>query len=83
MSEISYLDFDLSFTPSEDGYHVAVDGPAGRSTGDFSLPFDPLELENLLLKIGGRREPVRRVYSPAMEAATTFGTRLFNAVVHR
>ena len=80
MSEISYLDFDLTFTPSEDGYHVAVDGPAGRSTGDFRLPFNPLELENLLLKIGGRREPVRRVYSPAMEAATTFGTRLFNAV---
>ena len=80
MSEIRYLDFDLTFAPTETGYRVVVNSPAGQSTGEFNLPFTPLELENLLLKIGGRREPVRRAESPAMKAATAFGSRLFSTV---
>ncbi|MGE5140821.1 MAG: CHAT domain-containing protein [Rudaea sp.] len=81
MAEIKYLDLDLRITRTAAGYHAEVlNSPAGQAAADFTLPFSDLELEVFLLRIGGARRKVRRVESSEMEAAKTFGSRLFNAI---
>jgi hypothetical protein len=81
MEKISYLDFDLLIERAEEGYTArALNSPAGQATADFSLPFSELELENFLLRVGRTRRGVRRLESPEMEAAKSFGGRLFDAV---
>jgi hypothetical protein len=81
MEEISYLDFDLLIERAEEGYTARVlNSPAGQATADFSLPFSELELENFLLRVGRTRRGMRRLESPEMEAAKSFGGRLFDAV---
>ncbi len=77
-----YEDFDLSIESSDEGlYRVRVlDSPAGQADGSFSLPFESIELENFLLKIGRHRGGVRRLESFETEAAREFGDRLFDAV---
>ncbi|MGE5141353.1 MAG: CHAT domain-containing protein, partial [Rudaea sp.] len=81
MPPIQYVDFDLEIERTADGYHAqVVDSPAGQASLDWKLPFSDLELENFLLKLGGARRTVRRIDSPEMEAAKTFGSRLFDAV---
>ncbi len=42
--------------------------------------FQALELENFILRMGQSRRGVRRVESPQMQAASSFGTRLFEAL---
>ncbi len=81
MAEIRYLDFDLLIERAEAGYTARVlSSPAGQASADFSLPFSELELENFLLRVGRTRRGVRRLESPEMEAAKSFGGRLFDAV---
>ena len=81
MDEIKYLDFDLLIERAEEGYTARVlNSPAGQASADFSLPFSELELENFLLRVGRTRRGVRRLESPEMEAAKSFGGRLFRAV---
>lgn len=82
MVEISYLDFDMMIERSgEKTYRARVlSSPAGQASGEISLPFSDLELENFLLKIGRTRRGVRRLESPEMEAAKVFGGKLFKAV---
>lgn len=60
MSAMRYLDFDLQITRAADGYRAQViDSPAGQGAAEFALPWSELELENLLLKLGGARRVVR------------------------
>ena len=81
MSEITYLDFDLLFEKADGGYLVRVwDSPAGQASQRFELPFSDLEMENLILRLGRARRDVRSVQSPDVEAAKTFGGRLFEKV---
>ena len=80
MSPIDYLDFDLEIERVAQGYHAEINCPAGQSSCAFSLPFSDLELENFLLRIGHSGRGMRRIDSPEVEAAKTFGSRLFNAV---
>jgi len=82
MAEISYRDFDMMIERSgEKTYRVRVlSSPAGQASGEITLPFSDLELENFLLKIGRTRRGVRRLESPEMEAAKVFGGKLFKAV---
>ncbi|HSF80740.1 MAG TPA: CHAT domain-containing protein [Anaerolineales bacterium] len=82
MAEISYLDFDMMIERTgEKTYRARVlSSPAGQASGEITLPFSDLELENFLLKIGRTRRGVRRLESPEMEAAKVFGGRLFKAV---
>ncbi|OIO88093.1 MAG: hypothetical protein AUK03_16890 [Anaerolineae bacterium CG2_30_64_16] len=83
MAEINYLDFDLLVERAAEGYRArVVDSPAGQASATFSLPFSDLELENLLLRIGRPRRGLRRVDSPEVQAARSFGERLFTAVFH-
>jgi hypothetical protein len=81
MGVLDYLDFDLLIERSPSGYRARVlSSPAGQAAADFSLPFSELEVENFLLRIGRTRRGVRRLESPEMEAAKTFGGHLFEAV---
>jgi hypothetical protein len=80
MAAINYLDFDLLIERAEAGYRARVlRCPAVPTTGEFTLPFSDLELENFLLRIGRPRRDVRRLESPKMELAKEFGRRLFEA----
>lgn len=81
MAAMNYLDFDLLIESMGERYKARVlNSPAGQAIVDFSLPFTELEIENFLLKIGRPRRGVRRADSPEMEAAKTFGSRLFETV---
>lgn len=81
MEQLTYLDFDLVVKRLPDGYRVEVTrSPAGSARAEFTLPFSDIEIENVLLKLGGARRRVRRIESAEMDAAKQFGGRLFNAV---
>jgi CHAT domain len=80
---VAYLDFDLRIEHSGDAYLSRVlDSPAGEASATFSVPFSPVEIENLILKVShsiGRRD-VRRIESPEVQSVMAFGARLFDAV---
>jgi len=61
-------------------YRIVATGPSGEAVGRFKLPFSDIELENFVLKVGSTRRGRRRVDSPEMELAKTFGTKLFGAL---
>ena len=77
-----YRDFDLLVEPARQGFLARVlSSPAGQAAAEFVLPFSDLELENTLLKLGGRRtRVVRRLESTEMTTAKWFGAALFDAV---
>ncbi|MDQ2741685.1 MAG: CHAT domain-containing protein, partial [Chloroflexota bacterium] len=80
MAEMHYLDLDLLVTRSGRRYRAHVVGsPAGQADTEFRRPFSDLEIENFVLKVGGRRSGTRRIESPEMEAARQFGQRLFGS----
>lgn len=85
MANLQYLNFDLSLERAGEGHYLArvVHSPAGSATHTFALPFSPVELENFCLKIGRPRRGIRRVDSPEMAAAKTFGKKLFVSVFDR
>lgn len=81
MAAINYLDFDLLIQREGEGYRAqVVDSPAGQAASKFKMPFSDLELENFLLRVGRTRRGVRRIDSPEVKAAKSFGERLFAAV---
>jgi hypothetical protein len=91
MAGINYFDFDLlieraaaSATPGVapgSSYRVRVlASPAGQSSAEFVLPFSPLEIENLLLRVGRPAAATRHVDSPDMAVVRDFGGRLFAAL---
>ena len=65
---------------AQGSYRIVATGPAGEALGRFKLPFADIELENFILKIGSTRRGRRRIDSPEMELAKTFGTKLFGAL---
>jgi hypothetical protein len=81
MPKMNYLDFDLFIERSRGAYIARVlHASTGETTESFKLPFSKLELDKFLLKIGRPQRGMRRLNSPAMQAAKTFGGRLFKAV---
>lgn len=81
MTSLTYLNFDLTFESNADGYAVRVtDSPAGQAAAPFLFPFNELELENFLLRLGQRSSGTRRADSPEMELSKQFGGRLFDAL---
>ena len=81
MRKIVYSDFDLLIQRVAEGYRAQVlTSPAGQATTSFALPFSELELENFLLRVGRPRRGTRRIDSPEVGAAKSFGERLFSAV---
>lgn len=81
-SDRSYADFDVSVERSEGGGFRArvLDSPAGQATGEFTLPFSDMEIENFLLRVGRPTRGTRRLESPEMEAVRAFGGRLYDAL---
>lgn len=75
-----YLNFDVSLESADDRYRLRVDSPVGATTGDFVLPFSDVELENFVLRMNRVKRTVRRVESPEIAAAKSFGGRLFEAL---
>jgi len=83
MATINYLDFDLLIERAGDNYTARVlSSPAGQATTSFHLPFSAVELEDFFLKIGKPRKIPRGAGSPQLQAAKTFGGKLFKAVFH-
>ena len=78
----NYAEFRLRFErdPGPRTYQVTARG-LGREVGRaFELPFSDLELENLVLRLGGARRGARGVDLPQMELAKAFGGKLFEAL---
>jgi len=79
MESLRFLDFDLMFQRTAEGYRASVLGsPAGQASVEFTPPFSDLELENFLLRFG-RKRPMRRLGTPQIEVVQAFGKRLFEA----
>lgn len=75
-----YDELRLRFERRNGSYEVFATGVGGEAAGEFSLPFSELELENIVLRLGGARRGVRRVDSPEMKLAEEFGRKLFESV---
>src|SRR5436190_16515261 len=84
MAAWEYDNFDLLLEAEGDGEYRArvIDCPTGESPTElFRIPFEPTELENLLLKLDPGRSGTRRVAAdPQSEAALKLGGGLFEAV---
>lgn len=84
MAGIVYLNFDLTIEPSSSGpphYRArSASLAAGEASAEFTLPFSEQDLEILFLRLGRPRRSVRAIGSPEMQAAQTFGCRLFTTV---
>ncbi len=82
MAVAEYLDFDLLIERAEHGYRARVlSSPGGtRPAHDFDLPFSGQEIQTFLQQLGQAAMVVRRLESPADQAARSFGGRLFDAI---
>jgi hypothetical protein len=81
MQTRDYVDLDLKIDKDGNAYVARViDSPAGQASHRFRLPFDPQGLENFVLKLGHNRGQTRRVRSPRLDVARTFGDTLYRAV---
>ncbi len=75
-----YLDVDLEIERIGERYQAELDSPCGQAHAVFALPFSALEVENIILRLGQVRRGVRRIDTPEVETAKSFGSRLFGAV---
>jgi CHAT domain len=67
---------------TEGSYRVLAIGPDGSTAeGSFSLPFDEVELDNFVLRIGAARRGVRAYRSSHMEEAKRWGSTLFETLL--
>jgi hypothetical protein len=81
--QYSYEDFDLLVEPGGVGSYRArvLRSPAGESRPVvFTLPFSPVELENLVLKVSRGRRRSRGIGRPEIAPLKNFGGKLYNAV---
>src|SRR5262245_18599216 len=79
---MDYLDFDLYFSSTADGYRVRATNAQGANVvSDFTFPFNGLEIENLVLKVGRARKNRNSGRGSAdMQAAVAFGSKLFGTI---
>jgi CHAT domain-containing protein len=78
---LEYLDFDLLLQRDGTRYRARVlRAPGGEAQGIFDIPFNDLELENFLLKIGQPRRGIRRADTPQTQLTRQFGSQLFRAL---
>ena len=84
MAAWEYDNFDLLIETEDDGQYRArvIEAPTGESpTGTFRIPFEPTQLENLMLKLDPGRSGTRRIAAdPQSQAAQELGSGLFDAV---
>jgi uncharacterized repeat protein (TIGR01451 family) len=79
----NYDELKLRIERGEEGsYRVLALGPDGSTAnGTFALPFNEMELDNFVLRVGQPRRGTRAFRSSQMEEAKRFGSRLFDAVL--
>lgn len=79
----TYAEFRLRIErgPTPGTFRIEASGLGGERQGSFVVPFSDTELENFILRIGRTRRGVRRIESPEMDLARTFGEKLFRAVM--
>ena len=78
---MKYRNFDLLIERHESAYRARIlSSLEGEASTEFKFPFSSLELENFILHMGQSNRKVQRIESPKMQAAKTFGIRLFEAV---
>lgn len=76
---LTYLNFDIRLERSAAEYKVYVRTDDGASiSGSFTLPFQPFELDNFLLRMGAARRTVRG--GPREALTEQFGSRLYQAL---
>jgi hypothetical protein len=79
-----YENFDLLVESLADGTYrsrVTASPVGAGASATFAMPFDPTELENLLLKLDPGRSQMRRASAdPRPKASVELGGRLFDAV---
>ena len=84
MAARTYQNFDLIVDDLGGGRYrsrVAASPSGDQPSADFTLPFDPTVLENLLLKLDPGRSGTRRAASdPQLQAGREFGGPLHDAV---
>lgn len=67
---------------TEGSYQVVAFGPDGSTASSkFELPFDEIQLDNFVLRVGRPRRGVRSYRSSQMEDAKRFGSQLFDALL--
>lgn len=78
---MDYRNFDLQIERAGDGAYRAMvlASPVGQAEHVFTLPFQPLELDNYLLRLDRPRQSVRGE-PETLAAAQSFGARLYDAV---
>jgi hypothetical protein len=80
-SPVEYDTLNIRFQPGPRGsYAVDASGPRAEAHSEFQPPFADLDLENFVLRVGRPRRGVRRLDSPEMDTAKTFGGKLFDAL---
>ncbi len=81
--KLNYLNFDLLIERRGEKYRACLLDAPGGAGGEvvFSLPFNDLELENFLLKVGRPRRGLRALDSDEMKLARAWGERLFGALM--
>jgi hypothetical protein len=67
--------------PTPTSYRVEASGAGGERSATFELPFNDDQLENFILKVSPTKRAVRRIDSPEMQLARTFGDKLFKALM--
>ena len=80
MAEYQDLRVRFERTSDKQTYRVFVSGQGGETTGEFRLPLNEDQLENLVLKLSRPRTTVRRIGTSELEVVRTFGGSLFNAL---
>jgi hypothetical protein len=75
-----YLNFDLLLDQEGESFVAWVlDSPAGQAKARFNVLFQPLELENLITRIGVSRRDRRTLDIGPLLAAKALGSRIFEA----
>lgn len=76
-----YVDFDVTIEDEGDGvFEVRARSEVFESTTTFHSPFEPLELENLFLRLRTSRAVVRGQGDTDTTSIQAFGTRLYDTV---
>jgi hypothetical protein len=78
---LQFLEIDISIDRSGDAYRARVQSPLGEVDDAVRLPFEPIELENYLLKLSPGPVGVRRAPIDQAEIAKTVGRRLFESLL--
>jgi hypothetical protein len=77
---VKYDELKIRIEREDGGYRVHASSPCGDATARFTPPFEDVELENFVLRVGRSARGMRRIESSDRQRLVEFGGRLFNAL---